>query len=95
MLHSQWLNIKAIFEKWSSGNWPKKLQDQYNPEYIDGNIYDVVIYNLNAIAKKSDIDKCGDETTWYQMGYIEYGSCLTVLINGKLGITKGGKYLYH
>ena len=57
------------------------------------NIYDVVIYNLNAIANNSDVGKCGDETTWYQRGYIEFGSGLTGWITGKLGITKGKKYL--
>ena len=38
--------------------------------HIRKNIYDVVIYNINAINKKSDMDKCGDETTWDQRGYI-------------------------
>ena len=53
----------------------------------------MVICKLNGLTKKSDIDKCGDETTWYQRGYIEYASGITGWITVKLGITKGVKYL--
>ena len=53
----------------------------------------MVIYNLNAKAKKSDIDKCCDENTWNQRCYIEYGSGINGWITVKLGITKGVKYL--
>lgn len=54
-------------------------------------IYNVLVYNTNALTKHSELDVTGDETTWEFMGYGDPGSGIMSHVIGKPGVSKGGQ----
>jgi hypothetical protein len=69
----------------------KKGDNGYNPGYKFDYIFKCIIINMNELSHSSDLDLCGDETTWAHNGFGKAGTGLLVQVMGKPGVTKGGQ----
>jgi hypothetical protein len=66
---------------------PKRGEPGYNPAYKYDVLYDTFIHSINQMTKFSELDQCGDETTWPHGGFGEAGSGLMGRIMGKPGVS--------
>jgi hypothetical protein len=89
--HTRWLQLKRTYKLCDNEAAPKKGEEGYNPGYKFDYIYKCIINNINELSYSSDLDLCGDETTWAHNGFGEAGTGLLTRVMGKPGVTKGGQ----
>jgi hypothetical protein len=89
--HTRWLQLKRTYKLCNNQTAAKKGEDGYNPAYKFDYIYKCIISNINALLHSSDLDLCGDKTTWAHNGFGEAGTGLLGRVMGKPGVTKGGQ----
>jgi hypothetical protein len=89
--HTRWLQLKRTYKLCDNQAAPKKGDKGYNPGYKFDYIFKCIINNINELSHSSDLDLCGDETTWAHNGFGEAGTGLLARVMGKPGVTKGGQ----
>jgi hypothetical protein len=89
--HTRWLQLKRTYKLCDNQAAPKRGEVGYNPGYKFDYIYKCLINNINELTHSSDLDLCGDETTWAHNGFGEAGTGLLARVMGKPGVTKGGQ----
>jgi hypothetical protein len=89
--HTRWLQLKRTYKVCDNATAPKKGEEGYNPGYKFDYIFKCIINNINELSHSSDLDLCGDETTWAHNGFGEAGTGLLTRVMGKPGVTKGGQ----
>jgi hypothetical protein len=87
--HSRWSQLKRTNKLCDNDAAPKKGKEGYNPGYKFDYIFKCIINNINKVSYSSDLDLCGDETTWAHNGCGEAGTGLLTQVMGKPGATKG------
>ena len=65
----RWLAVKRVIKLCNNDTAPKRVEAGYDPAYKFDMIYNKIIKNMNAIKESTDLDQCGDETTWFHGGY--------------------------
>jgi hypothetical protein len=89
--HTCWLQLKRAYKLCNKDAAPKKGEEGYNPGYKFDYIYKCIINNINELSYSSDLDLCGDETTWAHNGYGEASTGVLTQVMDKPGVTKGGQ----
>jgi hypothetical protein len=89
--HTRWLQLKRTYKLCDNQSSRKKGEEGYNPAYKFDYIFKCIVSNINELSYSSDLDLCGDETTWAHNGFGEAGTGLLARVMGKPGVTKGGQ----
>jgi hypothetical protein len=74
--HCPWFQIKCVIKLCSNESALKRGAVEYNPAYKVDMLYNVIVYNLNAVTDVAELNLCCNETAWGQGGWDKAGSGL-------------------
>ena len=91
MTSTRWLELKRAIKLNNNLTATRKGDPNHDPAQKFDYIFDVIVYNTNALSKHCCLDLCGDETTWICAGWAEPGSGIIKRGLEKPSGSKGGQ----